>query len=331
MARSKRSEAQHNEVLLSKLKKDSKNQNFNLKEEDFTEITPEEVDKTIFDGIDDSVQLYLKTIGRIDLLTAEEELTLAKAVACGTEEESSKACNKLVRSNLRLVVSIAKRYNSFNAPLLDLIQEGNTGLMKAAEKFNYELGYRFSTYASWWIKQSIVRSLNEKEKAIRIPSHALDQINKLKKAVKQLTEEYGRTPSQEEISEKLDFNTEDVTLWKELGQDALSLEAPASKDSEGSLSEVLSNEDAKTPEDELMHQALKNDMLKVLDTLHGEEKVVLQLRYGFNKIEKFHSYEEVSQIMGISKDKLRKIEFKALRKLKNMVADQIKDYLHLNL
>ncbi|MDJ0624867.1 MAG: sigma-70 family RNA polymerase sigma factor [Candidatus Caenarcaniphilales bacterium] len=278
-------------------------------------------------GLDDSVQLYLKTIGKISLLSAEEEIRLAKDIASDNSEKSKKACNKLIQANLRLVVSIAKRYASNSIPLLDLIQEGNTGLMKAAKKFDYELGYRFSTYATWWIKQAITRSINEKERAIRIPAHVLDQINKLRKTVDKLTREYGRPPSEQELSSSLDFSMADVKLWKEIENETLSLESPINKEHEGTLSEVISDLDEKTPESELQHKLLKRDLLKFLNQLEEEERSILELRFGFNRTETYHSIEEVSKVLDISRDRVRKVEFKALRKLKNIMGSDIKDYL----
>lgn len=278
--------------------------------------------------LDDSVQLYLKAIGRIPLLSAEEEIRVAREIISEDKNTSKKAANKLIQANLRLVVAIAKRYSNQSIPLLDLVQEGNTGLMKAAYKFDSELGYRFSTYATWWIKQAITRSLSEKEKSIRIPSHALEQINKLKKVVNEFTKNHGRAPTEAELAKSLDFSTQDVNLWKEMENDTLSLEAPLNKDSaDGNLSDIISDLEEKSPEFEIQQKALKQDLAKFLKELDSEEKQILELRFGFNAEERFHSIEEVSEICKISRDKVRKIEFKALRKLKNLMGQALKDYL----
>jgi RNA polymerase primary sigma factor len=279
-------------------------------------------------GLDDSVQLYLKTIGRIALLTPDDEIKVAREIASSDPVASRRACNKLIQANLRLVVAIAKRYASHTIPLLDLIQEGNTGLMKAAKKFDSELGYRFSTYATWWIKQAITRSINEKERAIRIPSHALEQINKLRKVVNELSKEYGRPPTDAEISKTLDFATTDVQLWREIDNDTLSLESPISKDNEGALSEIISDLEEKTPEHELQQKALRQDLVKLLKHLDEQEKAVIELRFGFNNTDRYYTIDEVSEICKITRDKVRKIEFKALRKLKNVMGEGIKDYLY---
>jgi RNA polymerase primary sigma factor len=279
-------------------------------------------------GLDDSVQLYLKSIGRIPLLGPDDEIHIAREIASEDLVLSKKACNKLVQANLRLVVAIAKRYASHSIPLLDLIQEGNTGLMKAAQKFDYELGYRFSTYATWWIKQAITRSINEKERPIKIPAHALEQISRLKKIVANLTTLFGRAPTDKEISEGLDFAASDVRLWKEIDSETLSLESPISKDNEGTLSEIISDLDEKTPEHEYQQKALRGDLVKLLDVLDEEERKIIELRFAFNETERFHSIEEVSAICNINRDKVRKIEFKALRKMRNYMDGAMKDYLH---
>jgi len=278
--------------------------------------------------LDDSVQLYLKTIGKIPLLTASEEISIAKEIASQDEIVSNKACSRLIHANLRLVVSIAKRYATSSIPLLDLIQEGNTGLMKAARKFDYEMGYRFSTYATWWIKQAITRSITEKERSIRIPSHVLEQINRLRRITDQLTKEYGRPPSEAELASNLDFSPQDITLWKEMESETLSLEAPLNKDHDGALSEVISDLEDKTPEHELQKKSLKNDLVKLMNCLDSEERKVIELRFGFNQSDHFYSIDEVSHILNTSRDRVRKIEFKALRKLKNIMGEGIKDYLY---
>ncbi|MDX1919331.1 MAG: sigma-70 family RNA polymerase sigma factor [Candidatus Caenarcaniphilales bacterium] len=297
-----------------------------IEEVEAIEFVEEEAE---YQGLDDSVQLYLKTIGKIPLLTPDEEIMLAKEIASENPEVSKKACSKLIQANLRLVVSIAKRYASSSIPLLDLVQEGNTGLMRAAKKFDYELGYRFSTYATWWIKQAITRSITEKERPIRIPAHVLEQISRLRKTVDKMTKEYGRPPSDAELSATLDFSMEDVTLWKEMDKnETISLESPINKEHEGSLSEVISDVDEKTPESQFFQKALHNDLVKLLNSLDQEERDILELRFGFNRTEKFHSIEEVSQILKINRDKIRKIEFKALRKLKNIMGEGIRDYLY---
>ncbi len=278
--------------------------------------------------LDDSVKLYLKAIGRIPLLTANEEIQVARQIASNDPIVSKKAANRLIQANLRLVVAIAKRYSNYSIPLLDLVQEGNTGLMRAAYKFDSELGYRFSTYATWWIKQAVVRSISEKERSIRIPSHALEQINKLKKVVNEFTKENGRAPTEAELAKSLDFSTQEVNLWKEVDSDTLSLEAPINKDNaDGNLGDIISDLEEKTPEYELQQKALKQDLSKLLTQLEDEEKQVLELRFGFNAEERFHSIEEVSEICKTSRDKVRKIEFKALRKLKNIMGQALKDYL----
>jgi RNA polymerase primary sigma factor len=278
-------------------------------------------------SLDDSVQLYLKTIGRIPLLNGEEEIQLAKEIASDDENTSCKACNKLIQANLRLVVSIAKRYSTQTIPLLDLIQEGNTGLMRAAKKFNHEMGFRFSTYATWWIKQAITRSITEKERAIRIPSHVLEQMSKIKKTVEKLTREFGRPPSDSELQSSLQFNPEDIKLWKEIDHEMISLEAPVNKEQDASLGDMISDQDEKTPEHQIQQQALRKELIKAIQQLDDEEKQILELRFGFNPTEKFHSIDEVSVLTDMNKDKIRKIEFKALRKLKNLMGNNLNHYL----
>ncbi len=292
------------------------------------EISLEEIENIEkYTALDDSVQLYLKTIGKIQLLTAEEEVKLAKEIASDDIVISRKSYNRLIQANLRLVVSIAKKYSSYSIPLLDLIQEGNTGLMRAAHKYDYSLGYRFSTYASWWIKQAITRCLNEKQKAIRIPVHILDQINKLKRMVDKLTTEFGRPPTEKEISQSIDFSLQEVSRWKDMESELVSLEAPLNTGSEGSLSDIISDSEEKTPEHELQKKSLRHELSKLLSVLEGEEKQIIELRFAFNSEDRFYSIEETSQKLNITRDRIRKIEFKALRKLKNIMNESLKDYL----
>ncbi len=292
------------------------------------EVNPEEIEQIEkYTALDDSVQLYLKTIGKIPLLNAEEEVQLAKDIAGTDIIISKKSYNRLIQANLRLVVSIAKKYSSYAIPLLDLIQEGNTGLMRAARKYDYSMGYRFSTYATWWIKQAITRCLNEKQKAIRIPVHILDQINKLKRMVDKLTSEFGRPPTEKEISQSIDFSLQEISRWKEMESDLVSLESPLNKEHEGSLSDVISDSEEKTPEYELQQKSLKQELSKLLVILEGEEKQIIELRFGFNSEDRFYSIEETSQKLNVTRDRIRKIEFKALRKLKNIMNESLKDYL----
>ena len=276
---------------------------------------------------DNSVQLYLKSIGKIALLTADEELAIAKDIYSADENISKKAINKLVHANLRLVVSIAKKYASPSIPLLDLIQEGNTGLLRAVKKFDYEFGYRFSTYATWWIKQAIKKSINDKERSIRIPTHALEQVHKLKRSVDQLTKKLGREPTDAEIASSLDFPTADLSIWKDIEGETLSLETPIGKNSEGTLSEIISDLEEKTPEFEMQQKNLKHQLIKFLDYLDEQEKQIVQMRFGFNQAEQFHSIDEVSEELGITRDKVRRLEFRALRKLKGVMGSEIQDYL----
>ncbi|MDX1918124.1 MAG: RNA polymerase sigma factor RpoD/SigA [Candidatus Caenarcaniphilales bacterium] len=278
-------------------------------------------------GSDDSVQLYLKSIGRIPMLSPEEEVVVAREIASSDKEISRRACNKLVRANLRLVVAIAKRYSSDGSPILDLIQEGNTGLMRAAQKFSYELGFRFSTYATWWIKQAIKKNVMERRHPIRLPSHIAEQLNKLNRTFERLTQLHGRPPNEQELNESLNFPTHDLHLLKEYESDILSLEAPIGKDSDGNLSEIIGDLEKNTPELKVQNQALKAELAKMLDLLDPLERQIIELRFGFNQREELYTIDQVSEQCNITRDKVRRTEFIALRKMKNAMREEMRHYL----
>ncbi len=283
------------------------------KEEDGKEDGPE-LDLSVPEGIaiDDPVRMYLKEIGRVALLTADEEIELAKQMENGDME----AQKRLAEANLRLVVSIAKRYVGRGMLFLDLIQEGNLGLIKAVEKFDYNKGYKFSTYATWWIRQAITRAIADQARTIRIPVHMVETINKLIRVSRQLLQELGRDPSLEEIGEKMDLNVERVREILKIAQEPVSLETPIGEEEDSHLGDFIEDHDAPAPADAASFTLLKEQLEEVLDTLTPREKRVLRLRFGLDD-GRARTLEEVGQSFGVTRERIRQIEAKALRKLRH--------------
>ncbi|MFO7815110.1 MAG: RNA polymerase sigma factor RpoD, partial [Halanaerobiales bacterium] len=274
-------------------------------------------------GIDDPVRMYLKEIGKVDLLTAEEEVSLAKRMEKGDME----AKRQLVEANLRLVVSIAKKYVGRGMLFLDLIQEGNMGLMKAVEKFDYTKGYKFSTYATWWIRQAITRSIADQARTIRIPVHMVETINKLIRVSRQLLQEKGREPTPEEIGEEMDMSADKVREIKKIAQEPVSLETPIGEEEDSHLGDFIEDEDAPAPASAASYMLLRDQLDNVLDTLTDREKRVLELRFGIED-GRPRTLEEVGKEFGVTRERIRQIEAKALRKLRHPSrSKKLKDYL----
>ena len=261
---------------------------------------------------DDPVRMYLKGIGQVDLLDKQEEVELAKRIEKGDEEAKS----QLVEANLRLVVSIAKKYVGKGMSFLDLIQEGNMGLMKAVEKFDYTKGYKFSTYATWWIRQAITRAIADQGRTIRVPVHMVEKINKLIKIQRQLLQEKGREPTPEEIAEEMDISADKVSEIKKIAQESVSLDTPIGEEEDSSLGDFI--EDTKTPEPSstVSKNLLKEQLDSVLDTLTDREKRILELRFGIED-GRPRTLEEVGKEFGVTRERIRQIEAKALRKLRH--------------
>lgn len=273
--------------------------------------------------INDPVRMYLKEIGRISLLSTEEELELAKRVTEGDEE----AKNLLAESNLRLVVSIAKRYVGRGMLFLDLIQEGNIGLMKAVEKFDYTKGYKFSTYATWWIRQAITRAIADQARTIRIPVHMVETINKLTRLHRQLTLELDREPNDEELAERMNLPVEKIREIHKISQDQISLETPIGEEEDSHLGDFIPDERTMGPEEYTTIEMLKEELNGVLKTLTEREARVLILRFGLNDGQP-RTLEEVGQIFGVTRERIRQIEAKALRKLRHPSrSKKLKDFL----
>ncbi|MFW5787894.1 MAG: RNA polymerase sigma factor RpoD [Bacillota bacterium] len=273
-------------------------------------------------GIDDPVRMYLKEIGKVDLLTAEEEIELAKRMEQGDE----KAKKKMIEANLRLVVSIAKKYMGNGMSFLDLIQEGNTGLMKAVEKFDYTKGYKFSTYATWWIRQAITRSIADQGRTIRVPVHMVEKINKLIKVSRQFLQEEGREPTDEEIAERMGITVEKVKNIKQTSQEPISLETPIGEEEDSSLGDFIEDEDSTSPDSAVSDLLLKEQLEEVLDTLKDREKRILKLRYGIED-GRPRTLKEIGKEFDLSRERIRQIEAKALRRLKHPSRrNKLKDY-----
>ncbi|MDH7576964.1 MAG: RNA polymerase sigma factor RpoD [Bacillota bacterium] len=284
-----------------------------------------EVDLSIPEGIaiDDPVRMYLKEIGRIPLLTAEEEIELAKRIEQGDEE----AKRRLAEANLRLVVSIAKRYVGRGMLFLDLIQEGNLGLIKAVEKFDYRKGYKFSTYATWWIRQAITRAIADQARTIRIPVHMVETINKLVRVSRQLLQELGRDPLPEEIAQEMDIPVERVREIMKIAQEPVSLETPIGEEEDSHLGDFIEDEDALAPAEAASFILLKEQLEEVLETLTPREREVLRLRFGLDD-GRARTLEEVGQKFKVTRERIRQIEAKALRKLRHPSrSKKLKDYL----
>jgi RNA polymerase primary sigma factor len=271
----------------------------------------------------DPVRMYLKEIGRVPLLSADEEVILAKRMEAGDPA----AKRKLVEANLRLVVSIAKRYVGRGMLFLDLIQEGNLGLMKAVEKFDYTKGYKFSTYATWWIRQAITRAIADQARTIRVPVHMVETINKLIRISRQLLQELGRDPTPEEIGEKMGISEEKVNQILKIAQEPVSLEIPIGEEEDSHLGDFIPDDDAIAPADAAAYELLKDQLEEVLHTLTDREQRVLKLRFGLED-GRSRTLEEVGKQFGVTRERIRQIEAKALRKLRHPSrSKQLKDFL----
>ena len=284
-----------------------------------------ELDLSIPEGvaIDDPVRMYLKEIGKVPLLSSEEEIELAKKI----EEGSQYAKKKLAEANLRLVVSIAKRYVGRGMLFLDLIQEGNLGLIKAVEKFDYRKGYKFSTYATWWIRQAITRAIADQARTIRIPVHLVETINKLIRVQRQLLQELGRDPFPEEISKVMDLPVEKVREIQKIAQEPVSLETPIGEEEDSHLGDFIPDDDAPAPAEAAAFTMLKEQLINVLDTLTPREEKVLRLRFGLDD-GRARTLEEVGKEFNVTRERIRQIEAKALRKLRHPSrSKKLKDYL----
>lgn len=285
----------------------------------------EELDISVPEGIsiDDPVRMYLKEIGKVSLLSAEEEIELAQRMEQGDEEAKKRLCE----ANLRLVVSIAKRYVGRGMLFLDLIQEGNLGLIKAVEKFDYRKGYKFSTYATWWIRQAITRSIADQARTIRIPVHMVETINKLIRVSRQLLQTYGREPSPEEIAEEMGLSVDKVREIQKIAQEPVSLETPIGEEEDSHLGDFIPDDDVPAPAEAAAFSMLKEQLVEVLDTLTEREQKVLKLRFGLED-GRARTLEEVGKEFDVTRERIRQIEAKALRKLRHPSrSKKLKDYL----
>ena len=284
-----------------------------------------DVDATVPKSLptDDAVRMYLKEIGKVPLLTGAEERELAIRMEQGDEEAKKKLCE----SNLRLVVSIAKRYLNRGLSFLDLIQEGNLGLIKAVDKFDYTKGYKFSTYATWWIRQAITRSMADQARTIRIPVHMVETINKLIRISRQLLQELGREPTSEEIAKEMGITVEKVREIKKISQDPVSLETPIGEEEDSHLGDFIPDDDVPAPVEAAAYSMLKEQLMEVLDTLSDREKKVLMLRFGLED-GRPRTLEEVGKEFNVTRERIRQIEAKALRKLRHPSrSKKLRDYL----
>lgn len=292
---------------------------------DEDEVDMEKIDLSVPDGIsiEDPVRMYLKEIGKVPLLSAEEEIELAKRMAEGDED----AKKRLAEANLRLVVSIAKRYVGRGMLFLDLIQEGNLGLIKAVEKFDYQKGFKFSTYATWWIRQAITRAIADQARTIRIPVHMVETINKLIRVSRQLLQELGREPLPEEIAEELDMPVEKVREILKISQEPVSLETPIGEEEDSHLGDFIQDDNVPVPAEAAAATLLKEQLGEVLDTLTDREQKVLRLRFGMND-GRARTLEEVGKEFDVTRERIRQIEAKALRKLRHPSRSRkLRDYL----
>ena len=290
------------------------------------DIKVEDINTMNFDGInvDDPVRMYLREIGKIPLLSFDEELELAKKVIEGDED----AKQKLAESNLRLVVSIAKKYVGRGMLFLDLIQEGNMGLIKAVEKFDYTKGYKFSTYATWWIRQAITRAIADQARTIRIPVHMVDTINKLIRTSRHLLQQLGREPTPEEIAQEMEIPVEKVMEIQKIAQDPVSLETPIGEEDDSHLGDFIQDEDSPAPQDSAAYTLLKEQLEEVMNTLTPREAKVLKLRFGLED-GRARTLEEVGREFQVTRERIRQIEAKALRKLRHPSrSKKLKDYMN---
>ena len=294
-------------------------------EEGLEEIDLENIDLSVPEGVsvEDPVRMYLKEIGKVPLLSAEEEIELAKRMELGDED----AKKRLAEANLRLVVSIAKRYVGRGMLFLDLIQEGNLGLIKAVEKFDYRKGYKFSTYATWWIRQAITRAIADQARTIRIPVHMVETINKLIRESRQLLQELGREPTPQEIAEKMDMPVERVREILKISQEPVSLETPIGEEEDSHLGDFIQDDNVPVPADAAAFAMLREQLYEVLNTLTERERKVLVRRFGLED-GKARTLEEVGKEFNVTRERIRQIEAKALRKLRNPVrSKRIRDFL----
>ncbi len=298
----------------------------NLDSLESLENLEKDIDLTLSDtsiNIDDHVRMYLKEIGKVDLLSADEEMELARKMSEGDEL----AKKRLAEANLRLVVSIAKRYVGRGMLFLDLIQEGNLGLIKAVEKFDYKKGFKFSTYATWWIRQAITRAIADQARTIRIPVHMVETINKLIRVSRQLLQELGREPSDEELSKEMDMPIEKVREIRKIAQEPVSLETPIGEEEDSHLGDFIPDEDIPAPSDAAAFTLLKEQLIEVLDTLTDREEKVLRLRFGLDD-GRARTLEEVGKEFNVTRERIRQIEAKALRKLRHPSrSKKLRDYL----
>ena len=284
-----------------------------------SEDTPlDTINLSVHDGVssDDPVRLYLKEIGKYPLLTTEEEIALAKQIAEGTPEEQAAAKKKLSEANLRLVVSIAKRYVGRGMQFLDLIQEGNLGLIKAAEKFDYTKGYKFSTYATWWVRQAITRAIADQARTIRIPVHMVETINKLIRVNRQLAQELGRDPTPAEIAKEMGISESKVREIIKIAQEPVSLETPIGEEEDSHLGDFIEDENAPAPAEVASNAMMREQLQEVLHTLTPREEKVIRLRFGLEDGQA-HTLEEVGKEFNVTRERIRQIEAKALRKIRH--------------
>ena len=293
--------------------------------ENVEEIKLEDMDVSNLEGVsvDDPVRMYLREIGKIPLLTYEEEADLAQRIVKGDEEEKK----KLAEYNLRLVVSIAKKYVGRGMLFLDLIQEGNMGLIKAVEKFDYNKGFKFSTYATWWIRQAITRAIADQARTIRIPVHMVETINKLIRTSRQLLQQNGREPTPEEIAKEMEISVDKVMEIQKIAQDPVSLETPIGEEEDSHLGDFIQDEDSPAPQDSAAHTLLREQLEEVMDTLTPREAMVLKLRFGLED-GKARTLEEVGKQFDVTRERIRQIEAKALRKLRHPSrSKKLRDYM----
>ena len=314
------------DVMRMSMDEDTDSEMF-LDEDPEEEVDVEHIDLSVPDGIglDDPIRMYLKEIGKVPLLSTEEEIELAKRIELGDEE----AKRTLAESNLRLVVSIAKRYMGRGMQFLDLIQEGNLGLIKAVEKFEYKKGYKFSTYATWWIRQAITRAIADQARTIRIPVHMVETINRLIRTQRQLVQTLGREPSPEEVAASMEIPVERVREVMKISMDPVSLETPIGEEEDSHLGDFIQDEQVMVPADAATYTLLREQLTEVLETLTEREQKVLRLRFGLDD-GRPRTLEEVGRDFNVTRERIRQIEAKALRKLRHPSRSRkLKDYLDL--
>ena len=317
-------------IEVADMESDAECDNMLLLKDDDLELDEEDIDVENIDlsvpegvGVEDPVRMYLKEIGKVPLLSAEEEIELAKRM----EEGDEKAKQRLAEANLRLVVSIAKRYVGRGMLFLDLIQEGNLGLIKAVEKFDYRKGYKFSTYATWWIRQAITRAIADQARTIRIPVHMVETINKLIRVSRQLLQDLGREPTPEEIAEQMDLGVDRVREILKISQEPVSLETPIGKEEDSHLGDFIQDDNVPVPADAAAFTMLREQLEEVLGTLTEREQKVLRLRFGLDD-GRARTLEEVGKVFKVTRERIRQIEAKALRKLRHPSrSKKLRDYL----